>query len=54
MDMIVATFPAIYPLLWICSQSARASLASAALLALGHWTFWHVVLDDRFINGMLR
>ena len=54
MDMIVATFPAIYPLLWICSQSARASLASAALLALGHWTFWHVVLDERFINGMLR
>jgi hypothetical protein len=54
MDMIVATFPAIYPLLWICSQSSRASLASAALLALGHWTFWHVVLDDRFVNGMLR
>jgi hypothetical protein len=54
MDMVVATFPAIYPLLWICSQSARASLASAALLALGHVTFWQVVFDERFINGMLR
>ena len=54
MDMIVAAFPAIYPLLWVCAQSLRASLASAGLLALGHWTFWRVVLDDRFINDMLR
>jgi hypothetical protein len=54
MDMVVAAFPAIYPLLWICSQSVRVSLASAGLLALGHWTFWRVVLDERFINDMLR
>jgi hypothetical protein len=54
MDMIVAAFPAIFPLLWICSRSVRASIASALLLALGHWTFWRVVLDDRFVNGMLR
>src|SRR5688572_7176348 len=54
MDMIVAAFPAIFPLLWICSHSVRASLASAVLLALGHWTFWRVVLDDQFINNMLR
>ena len=54
MDMVVAAFPAIYPLLWICSHSVRASLASAGLLALGHWTFWRVVLDDQFINNMLR
>ena len=54
MDMIVATFPAVFALLWVCSQSARASIASAAMLALGHATFWWVVLDDRFVNGMLR
>jgi len=54
MDMIVAAFPAIFALLWVCSQSVRASIASAALLALGHATFWWVVLDDRFVNGMLR
>lgn len=55
MDMLVALFPAIYPLLWVCSQSARASLGSAALLALGHWTFWQVILDpaERFVNDML-
>jgi hypothetical protein len=54
MDMIVAAFPALYPLLWICAHSVRASLASAALLTLGHCTFWYVVFDDRFINGMIR
>jgi hypothetical protein len=54
MDMIVAAFPAIFALLWVCSQSVRASIASAALLGLGHATFWWVVLDDRFVNGMLR
>lgn len=54
MDMVVAAFPAIFPLLWLCSQSLTATLVSAALLALGHWTFWRVVLDERFINQMLR
>lgn len=54
MDMIVAAFPAVFALLWVCSQSVRASIASAALLALGHATFWWVVFDDRFVNGMLR
>ena len=53
MDMVVAAFPAIYPLLWVSSQSVRASLVSAGLLALGHWTFWRVVVDERFINDML-
>ena len=54
MDMIVAAFPAIYPLLWICSRSSPATFVSAGLLAVGHWTFWRVVLDERFINQMLR
>jgi hypothetical protein len=53
-DMVVAGFPAIFALLWVCSHSVRASLASAVLLALGHWTFWRVVLDERFINQMLH
>lgn len=54
MDMVVASFPAVYPLLWVCSQSGRASLAGAALLAVGHWTFWRVVLDERFVNQMIN
>ena len=52
--MIVALFPAVFALLWVCSLSLRASIASAVLLAAGHATFWWVVFDDRFINGMLR
>ena len=54
MDMIVALFPAVFALLWVCSTSVRASVASAALLVLGHAAFWWVVLDDRFVNRMLR
>jgi len=54
MDMIVALFPAVFALLWVCSQSLRASIVSAVLLSIGHATFWWVVFDDRFINGMLR
>jgi hypothetical protein len=54
MDMIVALFPAVFALLWVCSTSVRASIVSAALVALGHAAFWWVVLDDRFVNRMLR
>jgi hypothetical protein len=54
MDMIVAAFPAIYPLLWVASRFAPASVASASLLATGHWIFWRVVLDTRFINDMVK
>jgi hypothetical protein len=54
MDMIVALFPAVFALLWVSSTSIRASLASAALLVLGHTVFWWVVQNDRFINLMLR
>jgi len=53
-DMIVALFPAVFALLWVSSTSVRASAASAALLVLGHAAFWWVVLDDRFVNRMLR
>src|SRR5262245_7294635 len=54
MDMIVALFPAVFALLWVSSASIRASIASAAILAIGHVAFWWVVRDDRFINLMLR
>lgn len=54
MDMIVALFPAVFALLWVCSTTVRASIASAVLLVLGHAVFWWVVFDDRFVNQMLR
>jgi hypothetical protein len=54
MDMIVAVFPAVFALLWVLSTSVSASIASAALLVLGHAAFWWVVRHDQFINYMLR
>jgi hypothetical protein len=54
MDMIVALFPAVFALLWVSSTTVRASIASAALLVLGHAAFWWVVLHDQFVNHMLR
>jgi len=54
MDMIVAMFPAAFALLWVSSRSVGASIASAALLVLGHAAFWWVVLHDQFVNLMLR
>lgn len=54
MDMIVALFPAVFALLWVSSTSIGASIASAALLVVGHAAFWWVVLNDRFVNLMLR
>jgi hypothetical protein len=54
MDMIVAVFPAVFALLWVLSTSVPASIASAALLVLGHAAFWWVVLHDQFVNHMLR
>ena len=54
MDMIVALFPAVYALAWVCSQSVTASIVSAVLLAIGQATFWYVVYGDQFINPMLR
>jgi hypothetical protein len=54
MDMIVALFPAVFALLWVLSTSVPASIASAALLVVGHAAFWWVVLHDQFVNHMLR
>jgi hypothetical protein len=54
MDMLVALFPAVFALLWVTSASVRASIASAALLVVGHAAFWWVVLHDQFVNHMLR
>jgi len=54
MDMLVALFPAVFALLWVTSASVRVSIASAALLVVGHAAFWWVVLRDQFVNHMLR
>ena len=50
MDLVLAAFPTIFPLLWVCARSEKATIAAACLLAAGHGVFWFVVLGETFIN----
>jgi hypothetical protein len=51
MDLLVAAFPAVYALAWVCAHDARRTAVAAALLAAGHLAFWRVVLDSAFVNS---
>ena len=54
MDLIVAAFPALYALAWICAQDPKRTKIAAALLVSAHVAFWLVVLDPQFVNGLLE
>ena len=49
MDLVVAGFPAVYALAWVCAHDSRRTTLAAALLVSAHYAFWRVVLDDRFV-----
>jgi hypothetical protein len=53
MDLVVAAFPAVYALAWLCAGERRAALAAAAILASGHLAFWRIVLDPAFVNSRI-
>jgi hypothetical protein len=48
-DLVVAGFPALYALTWICAQDLRRTWIAAALLVSAHYAFWRVVLDRSFM-----
>ena len=50
MDLIVAAFPALYALAWVCAHDPRRTTIAATLLVSGHLAFWRIVLDGRFVN----
>ena len=50
MDLVVAAFPALYALAWVCAHDPRRTVIAAALLASAHIAFWRIVLDERFVN----
>jgi hypothetical protein len=50
MDLILAAFPALYALAWVCAHGAAASTTAAALLASAHLAFWWIVLGGDFVN----
>jgi hypothetical protein len=49
MDLVVAGFPALYALAWVCAHDAKRTHIAAALLVSAHYAFWWVMLDDRFV-----
>lgn len=50
MDLVVAAFPAVYALAWVCAHEPRHTVIAAALLVSAHLAFWRIVLDERFVN----
>ena len=54
MDLVVATFPALYALAWVCAQDPKRTRIAAALLISAHPVFWRIVLDPQFVNTLLE
>jgi hypothetical protein len=50
MDLVLAAFPALYALAWVCAHDAKAATIAAALLASAHLAFWRIVLGGDFVN----
>jgi hypothetical protein len=50
MDLLVAAFPALYALCWVCAQDARRTKIAAAVLVSAHLAFWRIVLDGSFLS----
>jgi hypothetical protein len=54
MDLVLAAFPALYALAWVCAHDAKAATIAAALLASAHLAFWRIVLGGDFVNPRIR
>ena len=50
MDLLMAAFPAVYGLAWVCAHDDSRTRIGAALVASAHVAFWRILLDDRFVN----
>jgi hypothetical protein len=48
MDLVVAGFPALYALAWVCARDSKRTTIAAVLLASAHLAFWRVVFDAQF------
>ncbi len=54
MDLVLAAFPALYALAWVCAHDAKAATIAAALLASAHLAFWRIVLGGDFVNPRIQ
>jgi hypothetical protein len=48
-DLVVAGFPALYALAWVCAQDWKRTCIAAGCLISAHYAFWRVVLDRSFM-----
>ena len=53
MDLVLAAFPAVYALAWVCAHDHRRAIIAAAVLACAHLVFWRIVFDSAFVNARL-
>ena len=51
MDLVFASFPALYALAWVCAHDRRSATIAAVILAIGQIVFWRIVLDSAFVNA---
>lgn len=54
MDLVLAAFPALYALAWVCAHDTKTAVIAAALLASAHLAFWRVVLGGDFVNPRIN
>ena len=47
-ELVLAGFPALYALAWVCAHDSRRTTIAALLLASAHIAFWRILLDSRF------
>ena len=48
-DLVVAGFPAVFALAWICAHDAKRTNIAATLLVVAHYVFWRIVLDEQYL-----
>jgi hypothetical protein len=53
-ELVIAGFPALYALAWVCARDDKRTKIAALLLASAHVAFWRIVLDPRFEVVQIR
>jgi hypothetical protein len=52
-DLVVAGFPAMYALAWVCAHDWTRTKVAALVLVSAHLAFWRILLDAQFEIGRI-
>lgn len=52
-DLVVAGFPALYALAWVCAHDPKRTTIAAVILVSAHLAFWRITLDQRYQNTVI-